>query len=114
MTQQASQAQASQAQAASLVFVNGQLVQANELKANYDGKHLAIDINKNGQHFAKILNNKDIERILAQPAHKLSLDQRLQRDFLGLNMKKTKNAKNAKNAKKSKKSKKSKTLKKRK
>lgn len=72
-----------QTQAASLMFVNGQLVQANELKANYDGKHLAIDMNENGRHFSKILNNTDIERILTQPAHKLALEDRLQRDFLG-------------------------------
>ena len=71
------------AQASQIAFVNGQMVQANEMKANYDGKHLLIDINNNGQHFAKMLNNKDIERILAKPANKVGLEQRLQRDFLG-------------------------------
>ena len=99
---QASQIQASQIQASNIAFVNGQLVRADELKASYDGKHLEIDINKNGQHFAKILNNKDIERILSQPAHKLSLDQRLQRDFLGP----SKSIKKSKKSKKSKKNKK--------
>ena len=98
---QASQTQASQVQASNMAFVNGKLVHANELKANYDGKHLAIDINENGQHFAKILNNKDIERILAQPAHKLSLDKRLQRDFLGTIKSKKSIKKSIKKSKKS-------------
>ena len=75
-------------QASHIAFVNGQMVQANELKAQYDGKHLAIDINENGRHFAKMLDNKDIERILATPAHKVALEQRLHRDFLGPKSKK--------------------------
>lgn len=83
-----------QAQSASLVFVNGQLVQAEELRANYDGKHLAIEMNENGRHFSKILNNTDIERILTQPANKLALEDRLQRDFLAKKGKKTRKAKN--------------------
>ena len=86
----ASQVQASQVQASQIAFVNGQMVQANELKALYDGTHLAIDINENGRHFAKLLDNKDIERILAKPAHKTALTKRLQRDFLGKKGKKTK------------------------
>ncbi len=66
------------------------MVQANDLKALYDGTHLAIDINENGQHFAKLLDNKDIERILAKPAHKTALTKRLQRDFLRKKGKSTK------------------------
>jgi len=79
------QAQAGQAhvQASSFAFVNGQLIRVDDINANYDGKHLAIDINENGRHFNKVLNNKDIERMLAKPAHKLALEDRLQRDFLG-------------------------------
>jgi hypothetical protein len=84
----------SNVQAASVAFVNGQLVHAEELTANYDGKHLAIDINKNGRHFSQILNNTDLQQILTQPAHKLALEDRLQRDFLGTKAKtKTKKAK---------------------
>ena len=80
-------------QAVSVAFINGQLVRAEELTANYDGKHLAIDMNKNGHHFSKILNNKDIQQILTQPAHKLALEDRLQRDFLGKKNQKTKKRK---------------------
>jgi topoisomerase IA-like protein len=85
----------SNVQAVSVAFINGQLVNAEELTANYDGKHLAIDMNKNGHHFSKILNNKDIQQILTQPAHKLALEDRLQRDFLGMKAK-TKKAKTKK------------------
>ena len=83
----------SNVQAVSVAFINGQLVHANEINANYDGKHLAIDVNENGHHFAKILNNKDIQHILTQPAHKLALEDRLQRDFLGKKSQKTKKRK---------------------
>jgi hypothetical protein len=83
-------------QAVSVAFINGQLVHADEIKANYDGKHLAIDVNENGHHFAKILNNKDIQQILTQPAHKLALEDRLQRDFLGKKSQRTKKRKNNK------------------
>ena len=83
----------SNVQAVSVAFINGQLVNAEELTANYDGKHLAIDVNKNGRHFSKILNNKDIQQILTQPAHKLALEDRLQRDFLGKKNQKTKKRK---------------------
>lgn len=91
----------SQAQATSLAFVNGKLVHVDEVKANYDGKHLAIDMNENGQHFSKILNNKDIQRILTQPANKLALEHRLQRDFLSTRKKGAKGKK--KNSRKGKK-----------
>jgi hypothetical protein len=97
-------------QASHIAFVNGQMVQANELKAQYDGKHLAIDINENGRHFAKMLDNKDIERILATPAHKVALEQRLHRDFLGQKSKKRRE-KSKKNKSKNK-SKKNKSIKK--
>ena len=76
------QAQA-QLQASSLAYVNGQLVHVDEIKADYDGKHLVMDINENGRQFNKVLNNKDIEHILTKPAHKLALEDRLHRDFLG-------------------------------
>lgn len=98
-----------QAQSTSLMFVNGQLVQADELRANYDGKHLAIEMNENGRHFSKILNNTDIERILTQPANKLALEDRLHRDFLGKKGNKShKSQKTRKGKKKSQKGRKSK------
>ena len=50
----------SNVQAVSVAFINGQLVRAEELTANYDGKHLAIDMNKNGHHFSKILNKEKL------------------------------------------------------
>ena len=90
----------SNVQAVSLAFINGQLVNAEELTANYDGKHLAIDMNKNGHHFAKILNNKDIQLILTQPAHKLALEDRLQRDFLGTRKNRTQQKSKTRRAKK--------------
>jgi len=80
-------------QSSSVAFVNGKQIQADELKANYDGKHLAIDINANGRHFSKLLNNNDIQRILTQPAHKLSIEDSLQRDFLGKKSRKSKKSK---------------------
>lgn len=72
-----------------IALINGQVVKEDEIKANYDGKRLAIDVIENGKHFYKTLNNKEIERVLTKHAHKMPLEQRLQRDF-GLKRTKTK------------------------
>ena len=94
----------SQIQSSLRAFINGELVQSDKMAANYDGKHLLIDINKNGQQFSKMLNNKDIERILTKPAHKLSLEHRLHKDFFGKRKQKNRPTKKRKYRKKGKKS----------
>jgi hypothetical protein len=71
----------SNVQASYIALVNGQVVKEDEIKAKYDGKRLTVDVLENGKHFYKTLNNKEIERVLTKHAHKMPLEQRLQRDF---------------------------------
>ena len=97
-------------QASYIALVNGQVVKEDEIKANYDGKRLTVDVLENGKHFYKTLNNKEIERVLTKHADKMPLEQRLQRDF-GLKRTKTK-TKRLKKKKKSLTKKKKKSLKK--
>ena len=91
-------------------IVNGKVIADNEIKANYDGKNLTLDILNNGKHYYKTLPNDTIEQILLAPAHSLPLEERLLRDFgMGKGMGKGKGKSN-----KGKKSKGKKTLKRKK
>ena len=90
-------------------IINGKVIADDEIKANYDGKNLTLDILNNGKHYHKILPNNTIEQILLKPAHSLPLEERLLRDF-GMGMGKGK----SKKEKKVKKSKGKKTLKRKK
>jgi hypothetical protein len=62
------------------------------IKADYDGKQMAIDVYKNGKHFYTNLNNSDISDILSHRAHSLPLEKRLIKDF-GLKTKSKKKTK---------------------
>ena len=75
-----SQAYGSQAYG-SQAYVNGKLIREEMIKAEYDGKNLAIDIYDNGKHFYSKLNNNDIASILSHRASSLPLEKRLMKDF---------------------------------
>lgn len=83
-------------------IVNGKVIEDSEIKSNYDGKKLTLDILNNGKHYHKILPNNTIEQILSKPAHSLPLEERLFRDF-GMGKGKSKGkSKKGKNMKKGK------------
>ncbi len=61
--------------------INGNILNYEVVKADYDGKQMAIDIYENGKHFYTKLNNSDISDILSHRAHSLPLEKRLIKDF---------------------------------
>jgi len=82
-------------------IVNGKVITDSEIKSNYDGKKLTLDILSNGKHYHKILPNNAIEQILSKPAHSLPLEERLFRDF-GMGKGKSKSKSKGKKTKKGK------------
>jgi len=62
-------------------IVNGNVVENSSFNSKYDGKKMEISGYNNGKLFYKELNNEDINKILSLPSHKLSLEERLKRDF---------------------------------
>jgi hypothetical protein len=80
METKGSQAYGSQAYG-SQIYVNGKVVRDEMIKAEYDGKNLAVDIYDNGKHFYSKLNNNDIANILSHRASALPLEKRLMKDF---------------------------------
>ena len=75
-------------------IVNGNVVENSSFNSKYDGKKMEISGYNNGKLFYKELNNEDINKILSMPSHKLSLEERLKRDF---KLNKTKRRKSNKN-----------------
>jgi hypothetical protein len=92
-------------------YVNGKVISAQTINAEYDGKNLAIDMFDNGEHFYSQLNNNDIADILSHRASSLPLEKRLLKDFSIKKGNKNKSNKKKSNKKKSNKNK-SKTYKK--
>jgi hypothetical protein len=91
--------------------LNGNVITDKAFDATYDGKHMKITGHDNKNNFSKNLNNDDIMKLISIPSHKMSLNDRLMKDFQIKSIsKKTKKSKKS-ISKKSKKSKKSKTKK---
>lgn len=81
-------------------IVNGNVVENAGFNSNYDGKKMEISGYNDGERFYTELDNNDINKILSLPSHKLSLGERLKRDF---KLNKTKRSKSNKNKNKNKK-----------
>jgi len=92
--------------------LNGNVINDKAFDASYDGKHMKIIGHDNNMNFSKKLNNHDIMNLISVPSHKMSLNDRLMKDFqIKSNSKKTKKSKRSKKTKMSKRSKKSKKTK---
>ena len=92
--------------------LNGNVINDKAFDASYDGKHMKIIGHDNNMNFSKKLNNHDIMNLISVPSHKMSLNDRLMKDFqIKSNSKKTKKSKRSKKTKRSKRSKKSKKTK---
>ena len=92
--------------------LNGNLITDKAFDATYDGKHMKITGHDNDINFSKNLNNDDIMNLISVPSHKMSLNERLMKDFqIKPVSKKTKKTKKIKKSKKSKKTKKTKKTK---
>ena len=93
--------------------LNGNVINDKAFDASYDGKHMKIIGHDNNMNFSKKLNNHDIMNLISVPSHKMSLNDRLMKDFqIKSNSKKTKKSKKSKKTKRSKRSKRSKKSKK--
>lgn len=59
-------------------MINGNMVRDEGALTHYDGSTLDIKGHRNGTRFEATLTNEDIQRMFAQPSHRLSLETRLQ------------------------------------
>ena len=66
---------------ASMTTINGKVIDKKDFKANYDGKNMIISGHNNNKTFKKKLTKNDILKLLAKPANKYTLNQRLIKDF---------------------------------
>ena len=91
-------------------IVNGKLIEEKTIEGHYNGKDLELSTILNRplehihQHKSYRLSNDDIMKLMSRPSSKLSLEERLTKDYSKTKSKKNKN----KNTRKSKKIKKSK------
>jgi len=89
--------------------LNGDVITDKAFDVTYDGKHMKITGHDNNKNFSKNLNNDDIMKLISVPSHKMSLNDRLMKDFqiksIPKKSKKTKKSKMSKNTKKTKKTK---------
>ena len=66
---------------ASMTSINGKVVDKKDFQVNYDGKKMIISGHNNNKTFKKKLTKNDILKLLAKPANKHTLNQRLIKDF---------------------------------
>lgn len=59
-------------------MINGNMVRDEGALTHYDGSTLDIKGHRNGTRFEATLTNEDIQRMFAQPSHRLDLETRLQ------------------------------------
>lgn len=59
-------------------MINGNMVRDEGALTHYDGSTLDIKGHRNGTRFEATLTNQDIQRMFAQPSHRLGLETRLQ------------------------------------
>ena len=59
-------------------MINGNMVRDEGALTHYDGSTLDIKGHRNGTRFEATLTNEDIQRMFAQPSHRLGLETRLQ------------------------------------
>ena len=91
--------------------VNGKLIEEKAIEGHYNGKHLELSTILNRpfehihEHKSYRLSNDDIMKLMSRPSSKLSLEERLIKDYSKNKNKKNKKNKN-KNTKKIKRSKK--------
>ena len=65
----------------SMTTINGKVVDKKDFQVNYDGKKMIISGHNNNKTFKKKLTKNDILKLLAKPANKHTLNQRLIKDF---------------------------------
>jgi hypothetical protein len=64
-----------------MTTINGKVVDKKDFQVNYDGKNMIIRGHNNNKTFKKKLSKNDILKLLAKPANKHTLNQRLIKDF---------------------------------
>jgi hypothetical protein len=88
------------AQGETTTMVNGKPVDNKTINTVYDGNHMIIKGTNNGNVvFSKKMNNNDIIKLLENPANKLSLIERITKDFKINNSNTKKSVKNNKGIK---------------
>ena len=98
------------AQAKTSTMKNGAIVDTKTFSTNYDGSIMTLKGTDNGKLVLdKKMNNNDIMKLLENPANKISLIERISKDF---NIKQPSSRKTKKSSRKTKKTKKTKKIKK--
>jgi hypothetical protein len=93
------------------VYSDGKMIENKDIKMNYDGEKIEIDVLDNGDKKHMVLSKDEIMKVFTQPMHSTNLMARLKMDFKS-NKSNKKNTKNTKNKTRSSKKDKKKTSKK--
>ena len=79
------------------IYSDGKMIENKDIKMNYDGEKIKIDVLDNGNKKHMVLSKEDIMKVFTQPMHSTNLMARLKMDFKSnKSNKKTKKNKNNK------------------
>jgi hypothetical protein len=63
------------------VYSDGKMIENKDIKMNYDGEKIKIDVLDNGDKKHMVLSKEDIMKVFTQPMHSANLMARLKMDF---------------------------------
>lgn len=72
------------------IYSDGKMIENKDIKMNYDGEKIKIDVRDNGDKKHMVLSKDEIMKVFTQPMHSANLMARLKMDFKS-NKKNTKN-----------------------
>jgi len=63
------------------VYSDGKMIENKDIKMNYDGEKIEIDVLDNGDKKHMVLSKDEIMKVFTQPMHSANLMARLKMDF---------------------------------
>jgi hypothetical protein len=63
------------------VYSDGKMIENKDIKMNYDGEKIKIDVLDNGDKKHMVLSKDEIMKVFTQPMHSTNLMARLKMDF---------------------------------
>jgi hypothetical protein len=63
------------------IYSDGKMIENKDIKMNYDGEKIEIDVRDNGDKKHMVLSKDEIMKVFTQPTHSANLMARLKMDF---------------------------------
>ena len=63
------------------IYSDGKMIENKDIKMNYDGEKIKIDVLDNGNKKHMVLSKDEIMKVFTQPMHSANLMARLKMDF---------------------------------